>query len=78
MVLADDVTGNGMMDLIVSTMNGNIVCLGTDVEYHPMKVRRANSRQRRRYISVHLVSFFGDRVCFGTDVKKHFVETKAH
>uniref|UniRef100_A0A7S1EIS3 DEX1 C-terminal domain-containing protein n=3 Tax=Hemiselmis andersenii TaxID=464988 RepID=A0A7S1EIS3_HEMAN len=37
MVLADDVTGNGFMDLLVSTMNGNVIALGTDVQYHPMK-----------------------------------------
>ncbi len=39
MVITDDITGNGMMDLVVSTMNGNVIALGTDVEYHPMKVR---------------------------------------
>ena len=37
MVLADDLTGNGKMDLLVTTMNGNVVCLGTDVDYHPLK-----------------------------------------
>ena len=37
MVLADDITGNGKMDLLVTTMNGNVICLGTDVDYHPMK-----------------------------------------
>lgn len=37
MVLADDVTGNGQMDLIVSTMNGNIINLGTEVPYDAMK-----------------------------------------
>lgn len=36
-VLADDITGNGKMDLLVSTMNGNIYCLGTQVPYHPLK-----------------------------------------
>ena len=37
MVLADDLTGNGKMDLLVTTMNGNVMCLGTDVDYHPLK-----------------------------------------
>lgn len=37
MVIADDVTGNGFLDLIVSTMNGNVINLGTEVEYDPMK-----------------------------------------
>lgn len=37
MVLADDLTGNGKMDLVVTTMNGNVVCLGTDVDYHALK-----------------------------------------
>ena len=34
-ILADDVTGNGELDLIVSTMSGNIYCLGTHVPFHP-------------------------------------------
>ena len=28
--------GNGKMHLLVTTMNGNVICLGTDVEYHPL------------------------------------------
>ena len=37
MVLSDDITGNGMIDLLVSTMNGNVYCLSTDVPFHPLK-----------------------------------------
>jgi len=37
MVLADDLTGNGKMDLVVTTMNGNVIVLGTDTPYHPLK-----------------------------------------
>jgi len=36
-VLADDIDGTGNLDLIVSTMNGNIFALGTTAEYHPLK-----------------------------------------
>ena len=34
-VLADDVTGDGLLDLVVSTMSGNVYCIGTHVSYHP-------------------------------------------
>ena len=37
MVLADDIDGNGQMDLIVSTMNGNVYCFETTAPYHPLK-----------------------------------------
>lgn len=37
MVLTDDLDNNGRMDLLVSTMNGNIYSLETAAVYHPMK-----------------------------------------
>lgn len=37
MVLADDLDQNGRMDLLVSTMNGNLYALETSAAYHPMK-----------------------------------------
>ncbi|KAG1675745.1 hypothetical protein FOA52_012401 [Chlamydomonas sp. UWO 241] len=37
MVLADDLNGNGRLDLVLATMNGNIYCLETPAEYHPLK-----------------------------------------
>jgi hypothetical protein len=37
MVLADDLDNNGRLDLLVSTMNGNVYCFETPSEYHPLK-----------------------------------------
>lgn len=37
MVLADDLDNNGRLDLLVSTMNGNVYSLETAAMYHPMK-----------------------------------------
>lgn len=37
MVLADDLDNNGKLDLVVSTMNGNIYAFQTQVPYHPLK-----------------------------------------
>lgn len=37
MVLADDVDGNGRMDLVLATMNGNVYCFETGAHYHPLK-----------------------------------------
>jgi hypothetical protein len=36
-VLVDDLTGNGYMNLVVTTMNGNVFTLGTDWPYDPLK-----------------------------------------
>jgi hypothetical protein len=37
MVLADNVDGGDDLDLIVSTMNGNVFCFSTPVPHHPLK-----------------------------------------
>jgi hypothetical protein len=37
MVLADDLDGNGRLDLLVATMNGNVYAFETPAEYHPLK-----------------------------------------
>lgn len=37
MVLADDMDGNGRLDLILATMNGNVYCFETTASYHPLK-----------------------------------------
>lgn len=37
MVLADDVNGDGFMDLVVTTLNGNVYLIETGGRYHPMK-----------------------------------------
>lgn len=36
-VLADDLDGNGKLDLLVATANGNLYCIATAAAYHPMK-----------------------------------------
>lgn len=40
MVLADNVDGGDDLDLIVTTMNGNVFCFSTPSPHHPLKVRR--------------------------------------
>ena len=36
-VLADDLDNDGRMDLVLSTMNGNLYCFHTGATYHPLK-----------------------------------------
>lgn len=36
MILVDDVTGNGMTDLVVTTGFRFLYCLSTDTPYHPL------------------------------------------
>lgn len=38
MVLADNVDGGDDLDLIVTTMNGNVFCFSTPAQFHPLKV----------------------------------------
>lgn len=39
MVLADNVDGGDDLDLIVTTMNGNVLCFSTPAPHHPLKAR---------------------------------------
>jgi hypothetical protein len=39
MVLADNVDGGDDLDLIVTTMNGNVFCFSTQSPHHPLKVQ---------------------------------------
>lgn len=39
MVLADNVDGGDDLDLIVTTMNGNVFCFSTPSPHHSLKVR---------------------------------------
>ena len=45
-VLADDLTGNGKMDLLLSTMNGNLYCFETQTPYKPLRAWRSQSQGR--------------------------------
>jgi hypothetical protein len=46
--LMDDITGNGYLDLVVGTLNGQVHLLETTVPYHPV---------RHGYIKVYLYSY---------------------
>lgn len=39
MALADNVDGGDDLDLIVTTMNGNVFCFSTPSPHHPLKAR---------------------------------------
>ncbi|XWS55564.1 hypothetical protein CRYUN_Cryun09bG0011000 [Craigia yunnanensis] len=46
MVLADNVDGGDDLDLIVTTMNGNVFCFSTPAPHHPFKAWRSNNQGR--------------------------------
>ncbi|ESQ49163.1 hypothetical protein EUTSA_v10020022mg [Eutrema salsugineum] len=46
MVLADNVDGGDDLDLIVSTMNGNVFCFSTPSPHHPLKAWRSTDQGR--------------------------------
>ncbi|MQM19813.1 hypothetical protein Taro_052827 [Colocasia esculenta] len=46
MVLADNVDGGDDLDLIVSTMNGNVFCFSTPSLHHPLKAWRSSNQGR--------------------------------
>lgn len=47
MVLADDLNDDGRLDLLVSTMNGNVYMFETGADYHPMKAWTSQVRDNR-------------------------------
>ncbi|XP_044461221.1 protein DEFECTIVE IN EXINE FORMATION 1 isoform X1 [Mangifera indica] len=46
MVLADNVDGGDDLDLIVTTMNGNVFCFSTPAPHHPLKAWRSSNQGR--------------------------------
>lgn len=46
MVLADNVDGGDDLDLIVTTMNGNVFCFSTPSAHHPLKAWRSSNQGR--------------------------------
>lgn len=42
MALADNVDGGDDLDIIVTTMNGNVFCFQTPAPHHPLKVSYLN------------------------------------
>ncbi|GKV10119.1 hypothetical protein SLEP1_g21529 [Rubroshorea leprosula] len=45
-VLADNVDGGDDLDLIVTTMNGNVFCFSTPAPHHPLKAWRSTNQGR--------------------------------
>ncbi|XP_058099558.1 protein DEFECTIVE IN EXINE FORMATION 1 [Magnolia sinica] len=46
MILADNVDGGDDLDLIVTTMNGNVFCFSTPAPHHPLKAWRSPNQGR--------------------------------
>lgn len=46
MVLADNVDGGDDLDLIVTTMNGNVFCFSTPSPHHPLKAWKSHNQGR--------------------------------
>lgn len=53
MVLADNVDGGDDLDLIVTTMNGNVFCFSTPAPHHPMKTWTSQTQGRSNVASRH-------------------------
>jgi len=46
MVLAENIDGGDDLDLVVTTMNGNVFCFSTQSPHHPLKAWRAHNQGR--------------------------------
>jgi len=46
MVLAENIDGGDDLDLVVTTMNGNVFCFSTPSPHHPLKAWRAHNQGR--------------------------------
>lgn len=53
MVLADNVDGGDDLDLIVTTMNGNVFCFSTPAPHHPLKAWRSPNQGRNNVANRH-------------------------
>ncbi|BAT97334.1 hypothetical protein VIGAN_09074500 [Vigna angularis var. angularis] len=53
MVLADNVDGGDDLDLIVTTMNGNVFCFSTPSPHHPLKAWRLPSQGRNNVANLY-------------------------
>lgn len=53
MVLADNVDGGDDLDLIVTTMNGNVFCFSTPSPHHPLKAWRLPNQGRNNVANRH-------------------------
>ncbi|XP_006848088.2 protein DEFECTIVE IN EXINE FORMATION 1 [Amborella trichopoda] len=53
MVLADNVDGGDDLDLIVTTMNGNVFCFSTPAPHHPLKAWRSPNQGRNNVAPRH-------------------------
>lgn len=51
MVLADNVDGGDDLDLVVTTMNGNVFCFSTPSPHHPLKAWRSPNQGRNNVAS---------------------------
>lgn len=51
MVLADNVDGGDDLDLVVTTMNGNVFCFSTPSPHHPLKAWRSTNQGRNNVAS---------------------------
>ncbi|XP_020272976.1 protein DEFECTIVE IN EXINE FORMATION 1 [Asparagus officinalis] len=75
MVLADNVDGGDDLDLIVTTMNGNVFCFSTPSPHHPLKEWRSSNQGRNnaasRYNREGIYISHGSRA-FRDEEGKHF------
>ncbi|XP_061344418.1 protein DEFECTIVE IN EXINE FORMATION 1 [Gastrolobium bilobum] len=53
MVLADNVDGGDDLDLVVTTMNGNVFCFSTPSPHHPLKAWRLPNQGRNNVANRH-------------------------
>ena len=64
-MLADDLTGNGKLDLLLGTMNGNLYCLETSTPWAPLRSWRSQAQGRNvahlREVSSSLLHYMGVR-----------------
>ena len=66
-ILADDLTGNGRIDLLLSTMNGNLYCFETSTPFAPLRAWRAAGQGRNGFAQIERTQ----GIAIGGDAGRH-------
>jgi hypothetical protein len=77
-VLVDHVTGRGRMDLVMATAEGEVVCLATQVPYHPLRARQGTHQTLVTHTCTPCVSSGGGGGSLSLSLSRAYPPSRRH